>query len=49
MIKKQPFQVVFLLYETIKSQFTKDLGKMNDLGDVKWKKKKKGVNQSVRC
>lgn len=33
--------------ESIKSQFTKDLGKMNDLGDTRWIFNKKGVNQSM--
>lgn len=33
--------------ETIKSQLTKDLGKMENLGDVKWIFNKKGVNQSM--
>lgn len=32
---------------TLKSQFTKDLGKMQELGDTQWIFNKKGVNQTM--
>jgi hypothetical protein len=32
---------------SLKSQFTKDLGKMKELGDTKWVFNKKGINQTM--